>query len=165
MIVLPLSRWILTRAPCSSSTISSLPTLSPSRKVARFSLRWWQNSSAISWSTNGSSRWRLSIRVTRTPSAAKMLGYSQPIEIKNVVAGEDPFPIERNVRIAGGFRAGGDDDLPGPEGARAGAVDILKANRVRRDERCCRRDNFHIIAHQLMAGHIELVLDHPVGAE
>ena len=89
----------------------------------------------------------------------------QPIEIKNVVAGEDPFPVERNVRIARGFRAGGDDDLPSSEGARAGAVDILKANRVRRDERCCRRDNFHIIAHQLMAGHIELVLDHPVGAE
>src|SRR6516162_3937835 len=89
MIVLPLSRWILTRAPCSSSTISSLPTLSPSRKVARFSLRWWQNSSAISWSTNGSSRWRLSIRVTRTPSAAKMLAYSQPIT---------PAPTTANVR-------------------------------------------------------------------
>ena len=35
----------------------------------------------------------------------------QPIEIEDIVARKDALAVERNMRVAGGFRPGGDDDL------------------------------------------------------
>ena len=113
------------------------------------------------------------------PSAAKMLAYSQPItpapttarvrgkpiEIEDVVAGEDAFAVERDVRSAGVFRPGGDDDFARLDRARTGAVDIVEADRVGRGKGRLGRKQFDIVAHQLMAGHVDLVLDHPVGAK
>src|SRR6516164_4564324 len=139
---------MLTRAPCSSSTISNLSTLSLSRKVARFSRRWWQNSSAISWSTNGNSQ---------CPR--------QPIELQDIVAREYSVTVERDMRSASSLRTRSDDDLACLDDARGGSVDVFEANGVWRDKRGRSSDELDIVAHQLMAGHVELVLDHPVGAE
>src|SRR6202045_1031911 len=38
-------------------------------------------------------------------------GPRQLVELQNVVAGENPLAIKRDIRGAGGFRPGGDDDL------------------------------------------------------
>src|ERR1700736_3647945 len=42
-------------------------------------------------------------------------GPREPVELQDVVAGENPLAIEWNIRGAGGFRPGGDDDLFGPD--------------------------------------------------
>ncbi len=89
----------------------------------------------------------------------------QPVELQDVVAGENPLAIERNVRRTGGFRPGGDDDLFCGDRAGRSAVDIIEAKSVGRHEGCRRCDELDIIAHQLMAGDVDFVLDHPVGAK
>ena len=89
----------------------------------------------------------------------------QPIELQHVVTGENPLSIERDMRVAGGFRPGGDDDLLCLDRAGGGAVDVVEADGVRRDKGCRRRDQLDIIAPQLVAGDVDLVLDHPVGAK
>src|SRR5215472_16441569 len=69
------------------------------------------------------------------------------------------------MRRASSLRTCRDDDFLCLDGARTGAVDVLEADGVRSDKRGRRRDQFHVIAHQLMASHVEFVLDHAVSAE
>src|SRR5271169_5508160 len=95
------------------------------------------------------------IRATRSPG--------QPIEMENIVAGEDLLPVERNMRVAGGLGSSGDDDLAGLDYARGAAVHMVKANRVRPGKRRLRGEQIDIVAHQLMPGDVEFVMDHPVG--
>src|SRR6266481_577372 len=94
------------------------------------------------------SRSRLSISVTRTPRAANMLAYSQPITpaptTANVLGKRSRHRIsslvkirgsvERGSRIAGGLRSGGADDLPRLDRARVAADDIIQTNTVRSDK-------------------------------
>src|SRR6202022_3824082 len=89
----------------------------------------------------------------------------QPVEIEDVVAGEDALAVERDMRVARGLRSGGNNNLLYFDPAGAGAVDIVEVNGVRRDKGCRRSDQLDIIPHQLMTGDVDLVLDHPVGAE
>ena len=80
MICLPLARWILTRAPCSSSIGSiAADLLAQAQGDAVLAQVVGQRLDDLARPRTGSSRGRLSISVTRTPSAAKMLAYSQPI--------------------------------------------------------------------------------------
>ena len=136
----------------------------------------------ISLSTNGSRRWRLSISVTRTPSAANMLAYSRPmtpapttvsvrgscVQPQNVVAAADALPIEGDVRVARGFGAGGDHDLAGGDvthRARAVLVDVGQADGVRIDERRLGGEHLDLVAHQLVARDVDLVAHDVIGAE
>src|SRR5215469_8734809 len=163
MIVLPLSRDSLTPVPCPfPSMISSRLTLSLSLSVARFSRRWWHSVSAISASTKGSSRSRLSISVTRTPRAAKMLAYSQPITPAPTTAN---VLVKRNMRIASRFRPDGNDNVARGDGARRPPVDMIKTNGIGSNKGSFRGDELDIVAPQLMAHDVDFMLDHPVGAD
>ena len=157
----------------------NLSTLSLSRRVARLSRRWWQNSSAISsvderqqpvtlvdqGYPNAERRKDAGVFAADHAGSDNSQRPREPIQIKDVVTREDSVAIEGDMRSAGGLRTGGDDDLPRLDGARAGAVDVVEANGVRRNKRGRCRDELNIVAHQLVAGHVELVLDHPVGTE
>src|SRR5580700_8828138 len=61
-------------------------------------------------------------------------GPRQPVELQDVVAGEDPFAVERNVRIAGGFRPGGDDDLFCRGRSGGSGIDVVEAKGVGANE-------------------------------
>ena len=65
------------------------------RSVTAILASWYASESTISASTKGSSRGRLSISVTRTPSAANMLAYSHPTT-----------PAPTTARVRGGSPAG-----------------------------------------------------------
>src|SRR6202023_1436576 len=54
----------------------------------------------------------------------------QPIEIEDVVAGEDALAVERDMRVARGLRSGGNNNLLYFDPAGAGAVDIVQGNGV-----------------------------------
>ena len=134
----------------------------------------------ISRSTNGSSCVRESISVTRTPSAAKMHAYSSPmtpaptttsergssLDVQQVVAGEDVLAVARRKRIVHRRRPDRDDDHRG-----ADLLDHALRARARRPqamrirERGLRGEDVDAVAHQLMAGDVDLVADHVIDAE
>src|SRR5271163_4789770 len=90
-------------------------------------------------------------------------GPGQPIEMENIVAGEDLLPVERNMRVAGGLGSSGDDDLAGLDYARGAAVHMVEANRIPPGKGSLRGEQLDIITHQLMASDVEFVIDYPVG--
>ena len=66
--------------------------------------------------------------------------------MEHFVAGENLLPVKRDVRIAGGFGSGGDDDFASFDQAGGAAVDEIAANAVgagkgrRRDDRLGRAE-------------------------
>jgi hypothetical protein len=92
-------------------------------------------------------------------------GSRQPVELQYVVAGEDPFAVERDMRVASGFRSGCNHNLPDFNRARGGGIDIIKAHGIGRHKRSCRRDDLDIVAHQLVTADVDFVLDHSICAK
>ena len=76
--------------------------------------------------------------------------------MQNVVARENRAAVEGDVRITRGFRAGGDEDLVGSDGAR-GALDVLQAEGVRILKRRGGGQHFDVVAQQLIMRHVDFV--------
>ena len=85
--------------------------------------------------------------------------------MKNVVAGEDPPAVERDVRVAGVFAANRQNDVTGPNRAGGPPIDIIETNGVPTEKARFGSDQLDVIASQLVAHHVDLMLDHPVGAD
>jgi hypothetical protein len=98
------------------------------------------------------------------PGADHRQGPRQPVELQDVVAGEDLLAVERDMAVARRLGAGCDDDLVRRDRAGGGAVDVLEPQLLRPAEHRGRRDQLDPVAHQLVAGHVDLVLDDLVGA-
>src|SRR5215831_12758165 len=60
-------------------------------------------------------------------------GSRQPVEMENVVAGEDPMAVKGNVRIPSVFRSDRDHDSARRDRARRAPVGIVEADRTRSD--------------------------------
>jgi len=92
-------------------------------------------------------------------------GPRQPVELQDVVTSENPFAVERSIRGAGSFRPGGNDDLFCRDRAGDSGIDVVESKGIGANEACRRGDQLDTVAHQLVAGDVDFVLDHPVGAK
>src|SRR5215469_18197969 len=82
-----------------------------------------------------------------------------------VVAGEYSLAVDGDVRVAGVFAADSQDNVTGPHRAGGPPIDIIETNSVPTKKASFGRDELDIVAPQLMTHDIDLVLDHPVGAD
>src|ERR1700756_103402 len=85
--------------------------------------------------------------------------------MESVVAGEDSPAVQRDVRVAGVFAADGQNDVMGPNGAGGPPIDIVETNGVPTEKARFGPYELDVVAPQLMTHHIDLMLDHPVGAD
>ncbi len=120
----------------------------------------------------------MSIRVTRTPSAAKMLAYSsadhpgadhgegprQLAQPQDVVAGQHVVAVEGHVRIAGARGAHRDHDVVRAHAALAAPRRVLDAHRVLVLEGRVADDDLDVVAQQLGPGDVHLAAHDVIGA-
>src|SRR5688572_29890697 len=88
----------------------------------------------------------------------------QVVELEQIVADKDPFPIKRDVVAFCGACSRGNDHVCRTDVAPAASIHILQSDSIRIDERGFPRDKFDAVALELMADNIELMLDDMVRA-
>ena len=153
--------------------LSTPATSSPNRNDTDRSRRWNFSDSATSGSHISSIAGRLSMTVTRVPSAANIDAYSMPmipaptttIEFGHLLQREHAVGVEDRALVelhgVGPVRlgAGGDDDEPGGDLGAADAVVVEDAERVRVDERAGAAEDVDVVAQQLGADDLVLAAD------
>jgi hypothetical protein len=99
------------------------------------------------------------------PRAHYRQGAGEVLESDDVVAGEDVLPVEGDVRVARSVGAGCHHDHLGADVVVPVAVGVGQSQRVRAREGCLGGEDLYPVAHELVAGHVDLMADHVVGAE